>query len=360
LPVLDSDFLRQREAALQTWFSDQLPGLRLGVQHGELAAVSGDASFRRYFRAMTDAGPCILVDAPPPQEDCAGFVKVAALFGLSGVAVPRVLAADLVQGFMCLEDLGNILLWTPLHQAREAGEQDAINALYQGAFEQLLLIQQIPVQALVLPPYDAALLQREMALFGQWFCAGLLQYTLDTQEKAMLETVFRALTDQALAQPRVAVHRDFHSRNLMVREVLPLGVIDFQDAVTGPATYDLVSLLRDCYISWPQAQVSQWIEQYRVQAMARGIQVAPTAAAFARDFDFMGLQRHLKVLGIFSRLWLRDAKPGYLQDLPLTFRYLVRVLAQYPEFSAMSDWLNTIIDPLLPAALARVRREAGL
>ena len=212
MPPLDSEFLVQRETALQSWFSGVLPGLELGRQWGAMQAVSGDASFRRYFRVQTDTGPCILVDAPAPHEDCATFVKVAALFAASGVAVPRVLAADLSAGFMCLEDFGSSLLWTPLNQALMQSQFRQARELYQGAFAQLLLIQQLPVPQ-DLPRYSAALLQREMDLFGQWFCEGLLQHALKPDGQKLLAGLYAVLTQRALAQPQGVVHRDFHSRN---------------------------------------------------------------------------------------------------------------------------------------------------
>jgi aminoglycoside/choline kinase family phosphotransferase len=354
LPALPPDFLRQREAELQAWFSRQLSSLQLGAQHGGLAAVSGDASFRRYFRATTDAGTCILVDAPPPHEDCRPFVAVDEQLSAGAVNVPALLAYDCDAGFMCLGDLGDELLWTPLEAARvDAAAQPSSTTLYQAAFAELLKIQATDAQAL--PPYNEALLRREMQLFIDWFCQGLLGFEQSADEQAMIERVFNRLIARAEAQPQVFVHRDYHSRNLMYRGQAALGVIDFQDAVRGPLTYDLVSLLRDCYIEWPRAQVERWVRDYAQAARAAGLSV-PDDATFQQDFDWMGMQRHLKVLGIFARLWLRDGKRGYLQDLPLTLRYLASVARGYAEFDEFTRWLAARVEPKLPGVL----RELGV
>jgi aminoglycoside/choline kinase family phosphotransferase len=354
LPALPPDFLRQREAELQTWFSQRLPSLRLGAQQTALVAVSGDASFRRYFRAKLEVGTCILVDAPPPHEDCRPFVAVDESLRAGGVNVPALLAYDCEAGFMCLGDLGDALLWAPLEAARvDATAQPSATALYQAAFAELLKIQ--ATGAAALPPYDDALLRREMQLFIDWFCKGLLGFDLSADELAMIERVFALLSVRARAQSQVFVHRDYHSRNLMYRGQDALGVIDFQDAVHGPLTYDLVSLLRDCYIEWPCAQVEQWVRDYAQAARAAHLPV-PDDATFLQDFDWMGMQRHLKVLGIFARLWLRDGKRGYLQDLPLTLRYLTSVARGYAEFAEFTRWLATRVEPDLP----RVLRQLGV
>ncbi|HWK53288.1 MAG TPA: phosphotransferase [Hyphomicrobiales bacterium] len=348
---LSSDFLRSREAALQSWFAPCIPRLALGPQTAPLAAVSGDASFRRYFRASLERGSCILVDAPPPQEDCRPFVDTAALLAAQGVGVPALYACDLKQGFMCLEDLGDTLLWGPLDAARRnVGAGPDAAPLYRAAFAELLKIQRAPTATLA--PYDTALLARELHLFDEWFCRGLLRLELDAGETALLEHVYGTLIASALAQPRVCVHRDYHSRNLLYRGAAPLGVIDFQDAVAGPATYDLVSLLRDCYIEWPPENVRAWALDYAALARAAAIPLAADDAAFLRDFDLMGMQRHLKVLGIFARLWLRDGKPGYLADLPLTLRYLRRAAGEHPQFAAFVAWLQARIVPALPTVLS--------
>lgn len=354
---LSPDFLRQRAADLEQWFIAVLPGIDGGSLQGSLVPVSGDASFRRYFRGITAKGSWILVDAPPEREDSRPFVKVAGLLRAGGVAAPQVLASDLERGFMCLQDLGDTVLWAPLDAARrDPTLNPGAAALYQSAFAELLRIQRC--QADTLPPYDDALLLREMRLLTEWFCGGLMQHTLTTAEQGMLEDAYGFLSRAAQAQTQVFVHRDYHSRNLMYRAGSTPGVIDFQDAVRGAVTYDLVSLLKDCYIEWPRGQVSAWALDYAAQAQRAGIIDKVNPAAFLRDFDLMGAQRHIKVLGIFSRLWLRDGKRGYLHDIPLTMRYLVTVLPEHAQLAAFATWLNRQILPQLDAALAREQSVA--
>jgi N-acetylmuramate 1-kinase len=351
--------LLQRQQALQAWTAQQFTSLGLGSLQGDLAAVSGDASFRRYFRGATADAQYILVDAPPPKEDCMPFVNVAQQLLAAGVRVPRVLAYDLAQGFMCLEDFGNALLWPELESARLAGNYAGAQQYYQRCFEELLLIQQATVTS-PLPCYDEALLLREMRLFTEWCCEALLQLTLTPAEHAITEQAFARLVASALQQPQVLVHRDYHSRNLMLLSEpgRAIGVIDFQDAVIGPWTYDLVSLLKDCYIEWPQQKVREWALSYAQQANVAGILPAFDSAQTLKDFDLMGAQRHIKVLGIFSRLWLRDGKAGYLKDMPLTFRYLQQVMNAQPQFAEFAQFLRQRIEPQLAVALAAAQAAA--
>jgi N-acetylmuramate 1-kinase len=356
--------LLQRQQALQAWTAQQFTSLDLGSLQGSLEAVSGDASFRRYFRGtnfcgINASGHYILVDAPPPKEDCTPFVNVAQQLLAAGVRVPRVLTYDLAQGFMCLEDFGNALLWPALEAARVASNYDGAQSYYQRCFEELLLIQQATVTS-PLPHYDEALLLREMRLFTEWCCEALLQLTLTPAEHAIIEQAFASLVASALQQPQVLVHRDYHSRNLMLLSEpgRAIGVIDFQDAVIGPWTYDVVSLLKDCYIEWPQQQVREWLLLYAEQAKVAGILPAFDPAQALQDFDFMGAQRHIKVLGIFSRLWLRDGKAGYLNDMPLTFRYLQQVMNAQPQFAEFAQFLQQRIEPQLAIALAAVQATA--
>ena len=365
LAPLTPEFLRQRAVDLEEWFIGLLPSIGGGTLQGKLLPVSGDASFRRYFRGTSAkhsggtpaTATWILVDAPPEREDSKPFVKVASLLAAGGVAAPKVIASDLARGFMCLEDFGDTVLWTPLDAARRnALVTPTAHDLYQSAFAELLRIQRCA--AATLPPYEDALLLREMRLFTEWFCGGLMQYTLDAAEQRMLEAAYAFLAQAARAQPQVFVHRDYHSRNLMYRAGNSPGVIDFQDAVRGAVTYDLVSLLKDCYIEWPRAQVNAWALDYAAQAQAAGIVGHVNTADFLRDFDLMGAQRHIKVLGIFSRLWLRDGKRGYLRDIPLTMHYLVTVLPEHPELAAFAAWLGQRILPQLEAALAREESAA--
>ena len=308
----------------------------------DMTMVSGDASFRRYFRLHYSNHSWIAVDAPADKEDNPRFVAVAKAWRDHGVAVPKVIAHDFERGFMLLEDFGDQLLWPALH-AGGISEKD-IASLYQQAITQLLHIQSLPVDKL--PAYDADLLDREMALFRDWLCVQQLGMTLSAAEDSMLSNVFTLLKNNALAQPVVAVHRDYHSRNLMVRADGSLGVIDFQDAVAGPATYDLVSLLRDCYVRWPQSLVEELAASYWQQARPLGIYLGDWAQ-FSRDFNFMGMQRHLKAAGIFARLNLRDGKTGYLKDIPNTCRYLQDVSARYPELAEFHQWLNSVFMPQL-------------
>jgi len=315
----------------------------------QLDTVSGDASFRRYFRLNfcqgQDKRSWIAVDAPPDKEDNPRFVRIAQAWHQHDVAVPQVLARDFDQGFMLLEDFGDQLLWPALH-VDDASDAD-IAAFYTQAIDQLLHIQQLP--ATDLPAYDQALLDQEMELFRDWLCQQQLGMTLSAGEHAMLDQVFVALRDRALAQPQVVVHRDFHSRNLMVTTDQHLGVIDFQDAVIGAASYDLVSLLRDCYVRWPDELIEPLAQDYWQKASEAGI-VSADWPQFLQDFDWMGMQRHLKAAGIFARLNLRDGKTGYLADIPNTCRYLLDISGRYSEFAEFSEWLQQRFLPALAAS----------
>ena len=349
--------LQQREQALRQWFVSIAPMLDSdSLPQGGIRAVSGDASFRRYFRGFTGSDSWILVDAPPDKENSYTFVEIARRLARGGVAVPEVVQANLELGFMCLADFGDTLLWSKLAAAQDDPHaQPTADALYHSAFAELVKIQQCDGTTPPLPLYDEALLLREMRLFTDWFCGGIMQFKLSAFEISMLENVYRFLVDAALAQPQVFVHRDYHSRNLMYREHAPPGVLDFQDAVLGPVTYDLVSLLKDCYIAWPRERVDAWVLKYAVQAEDAGILADIVPQQFLRDFNLMGLQRHLKVAGIFGRLWLRDGKSRYLQDIPLTLRYISEVLPEHPELKVFSDWLQAKILPGLDAALVKTR-----
>jgi N-acetylmuramate 1-kinase len=352
--------LQQREQALQQWFISIASTLHSGSPRGDLQVVSGDASFRRYFRGVTESQSWILVDAPPDKENSHTFVEIARRLARGGVAVPEVVAADLELGFMCLADFGDTLLWSKLDAAqKDPRVQPSADALYQSAFAELTKIQQCDGTTPPLPLYDEALLLREMRLFTDWFCGGIMGLKLSAFEISMLENVYRFLMDSALGQRQVFVHRDYHSRNLMYRENAPPGVLDFQDAVLGPVTYDLVSLLKDCYICWPRAQVNAWVLEYAAQAREADILEDVAPQQFLQDFDLMGLQRHLKVAGIFGRLWLRDGKSRYLQDIPLTLRYISAVVPEYPELKVFSDWLHVKILPGLESALNHTRQNAS-
>ncbi|HEX6136853.1 MAG TPA: phosphotransferase [Casimicrobiaceae bacterium] len=334
-----------RADALQQWLAS---ALRVPV--ASIAPASADASFRRYFRvtlarswpAAGDAATLIAMDAPPPQEDCRPYVHVARLLGQAGVHVPRVLAADIARGYLLLTDLGT---------RTYASALDAASAphLYADALDALVRLQRASRED-ELPPYDDALLRRELALFPDWYVARHLARALSPGERAPLESTFELLLANNLAQPRVFVHRDYHSRNLMVATPNP-GVLDFQDAVHGPITYDLVSLLRDAYVEWDEERQLDWAIRYWERARNVHLPVAADFAAFWRDFEWMGVQRQLKVLGIFARLRHRDGKAGYVDDMPRVMRYLRRACGRYRELDALSALLDAL-DDRTPAAAA--------
>lgn len=302
-----------------------------------LRPASADASFRRYFRIdAADGGTYIVMDAPPPQEDVRPFIKVAELFGATGVTVPSVLAQDVEQGFLLLSDLGST---TYLQQLNN----DTAHKLYLDAIDALVLLQ-VQSQPEMLPEYDRTLLQRELMLFPDWYLNKHLGVTLSDEQSTTLHKVFDVLLANNLAQPQVYVHRDYHSRNLMVMDRGNPGILDFQDAVYGPITYDLVSLLRDAYVQWDEEMVLDWAIRYWERAKRAGLPVNPDIDAFYRDFEFMGLQRHLKVLGIFARLSHRDGKDAYLKDMPLVMEYVRKTAHRYIELKPLIRLLESFED----------------
>ncbi len=315
----------------------------LGDPDAPLERASNDASFRSYWRSRSAGRTWILMDAPPDKEDIRPWLEVAGRLARAGLHVPEIQAADADRGFVLMEDLGDRIL---LPELREA----SVDRHYGDAL-QALLAMQLHADTDGLPEYDENRLVAEMELMPQWLLQRHLGYVPECTEWDVVEVAFRALVDNARAQPQVFVHRDFHSRNLLVTDRDNPGVIDFQDAVRGPVTYDLVSLLRDCYIEWPRARVEAWVEDYRLQLEHHGI-ATPGRDGFLRAFDLMGLQRHIKVLGIFCRLWYRDGKAGYLQDLPLVWKYVREVGQRHPETAPMVALLERIIagrDLTLPA-----------
>jgi N-acetylmuramate 1-kinase len=297
----------------------------LGLDADSLASASADASFRRYFRVTGDAGRTyIVMDAPPSHEDCTRFLHAGQLFGSAGAHVPHVFVQDLEQGYLLLEDLG---AHTYLH---ELSTQSA-PALYNDAFDTLIKIQ-LATRADALPPYNTQRLTNEMMLFPVWYLDTHLGKPATDAQMNTLNAAFETILKVNLAEPQVYVHRDFHSRNLMLTQPNNPGVIDFQDAVVGPMSYDMVSLLRDAYIEWPEAQQLDFAIRYWEKARAAGLPVRHDFGDFWRDFEIMGLQRHLKVLGIFARLYHRDGKEGYLKDLPLVSKYTRAALERYRVF----------------------------
>ena len=332
LPMSDSRTNDPRLSQLADWLSTLATPATLPAS---LRAASSDASFRRYFRVDTaDGGTLIAMDAPPPQEDVRPLVQVAELFGATGVTVPKVLAQDIERGFLLLSDLGTT---TYLNQLNA----DTAHKLYIDAIDALVLLQ-AQSQPGKLPEYDRVLLQRELMLFPEWYLGKHLKATLDDKQSADLNKVFEILLANNLAQPQVYVHRDYHSRNLMVTDKGNPGILDFQDAVYGPITYDLVSLLRDAYIQWDEEMVLDWAIRYWERARRAGLPVSHDIDAFYRDFEFMGLQRHLKVLGIFARLYHRDGKDGYLADIPLVMEYTRKTAYRYKEFAPLVKLLDSL------------------
>jgi N-acetylmuramate 1-kinase len=329
-----------RRDALLSWLKD-----KRGMSLSRLDIASSDASFRRYFRAATPEGNWIVMDAPPGHEDVHPFLHAARLLAAAGVRAPRVHAVDLKQGFLLLDDFGD----TRYLDALDAANADA---LYADALEMLRRIQQgVPRQGSGLPLYDDDLLWREMELFRDWFLQKLLGLNLDETAHAMLDELWRVLIDSALAQPQVCVHRDYHSRNLMLTDAPNPGVLDFQDSVIGPITYDLVSLLRDCYIAWPQERVENWALGHAGRLRQAGLLREVSNALFLRWFDLMGMQRHLKAIGIFARLCLRDGKPGYLADIPRTLEYVASVGKTHPECAPFLEFVERAVLPRLADAL---------
>ena len=320
----------QRLQLLEDWVKTQFPGKSF-----TLSPASADASFRRYFRATFSDETWIVMDAPQQQEDCTPFLRTAKIFSAAAVHVPEVLAQNLAQGFLLLSDLGSTTYLQALNDDPASADQ-----LYCDAVDALIKIQ-LASHPGVLPDYDAALLLRELNLFPDWYVAKHLQTVLSADQKAELDAVFTRILQNNLAQPGVFVHRDYHSRNLMVTLPNP-GILDFQDAVYGPITYDLVSLFKDAYIRWDEERVLDWLIRYWEKAKKAGLPVTGDFPDFYRDFEWMGVQRHIKVLGIFARLAHRDGKDGYLGDMPLVMDYLRKACERYRELCPLLLLLDAL------------------
>lgn len=324
----------------------------LGLRQGALSVASADASFRRYFRwHPAQGGSLIVMDAPPEHESLAAYLQVTELLRSAGVHAPQLYEVDAEQGFILLEDLGS----TPyLSVLREPGRAPALYAAAQLALSQMQL--RLPATSLTLPAYDADRLRHEMELMPDWFCERHLGLELADEDREFLALTMGQLVEVALEQPKVFVHRDYHSRNLMLLPKNGPGVIDYQDAVTGPVTYDLVSLFKDCYIRWPRESIERWVRDYHLLLRTHGrADLAGSVSELLRWFDFMGVQRHLKVLGIFARLHWRDGKSGYLADLPLTLDYLLETCSRYAALQPLFTWLQRRVAPQLAAANVRAR-----
>jgi aminoglycoside/choline kinase family phosphotransferase len=330
---------------IRDWLADTLNWPR----DARLELASADASFRRYLRVWRGDGTTrVIMDAPPEKEDIHPYLKVTRLLAACDVHVPEIEAADSALGLVLLEDLGNTPLLARLHEGGDAA------ALYAQALDALARIQlRGSDEAGELPSYDRPTLEREMRLLPDWFCSRHLALEATSEDAEVLAATFDFLVREALAQPQVLVHRDYHSRNLMITPERSPGVIDFQDALIGPIGYDLVSLLKDCYVGWPRARVEAWVGAYRERLRASGAPAGADLAQFLRWFDLIGLQRHIKILGIFCRLWYRDGKRAYLADLPLTLDYVRDTAARYPELAQFADWVSRRIAPGLAAANAR-------
>ncbi len=341
-----------RRAAFDAWLASIAP--RHGLQASSLRSASSDASFRRYFRIDTaTAGSCIVMDAPPPQEDVAPFVDIAGRMVRAGLLAPQVLEADTGHGFLLLTDLGARLYLDELEAAVQRGDDARIETLMRAAIAALVRWQ-ARGDATGLPPYDDALLRRELALFPQWCVQAELGAAWTADDDAVWRSACDLLVTSALAQPTVAVHRDYMPRNLMVTasadgSAVP-GILDFQDAVQGPISYDVASLLRDAFISWDEERELDWAVRYWEQARKAGLPVDADFAEFWRQLEWMGLQRHLKVLGIFCRLKHRDGKPKYSADLPRFFGYAHKVAARYNALRPLSR----LLEPLMGAARIEV------
>jgi len=323
----------ERIQQLENWVKEQFPAKPFTMQ-----PASADASFRRYFRVSFKDQAFIVMDAPPQHEDCRPFLQVAEILAATGVHVPKVLAQNPDRGFLLLSDLGSMTFLQALNN-----QMDSANQLYGDAIDALIKLQ-LSQQVEGLPNYDEALLRRELNLFPDWYIAKHLQKDLSEKQQAVLQSIFTRIIQNNLAQPRVLVHRDYHSRNLMVTSPNP-GIIDFQDAVVGPITYDLVSLFKDAYIRWDEERILDWMIRYWEKSRKAGLPVTADFAEFYRDFEWMGVQRHLKILGIFARLNYRDGKATYLNDMPLVMEYLRKACKRYRELHLL---LN-LLDELNPA-----------
>ncbi|MEJ2114661.1 MAG: phosphotransferase [Gammaproteobacteria bacterium] len=315
-----------RLTQLHEWIKENLGNIEYS-----LTPISGDASFRRYFRLTNNNYNYIAVDSPPDKENNDKFVNITHLLEAEGLPVPHIHYSSLDFGFFLLRDLGDELLLDVL-------DDNSVDDLYEKALNALIIIQQTPATSL--PLYDEQLLLQEMELFREWFLTKHLSLQLTDDNNSLLNDTFKILANNALQQPQVFVHRDFHSRNLMQIEGKYPGIIDYQDAVLGPITYDLVSLLRDCYIQWPNVKVNKIVQNFYKQMIDEGSVANVEEKVFIKWFDLMGIQRHLKAVGIFSRLNIRDKKPAYLRDIPRTLGYIELIAKNYPETFKLSEFIT--------------------
>lgn len=322
---------------IKDWLKNQL-----NLELINLSPASADASFRRYFRAQTSQGTFIVMDAPPEKEPITDFIEIAYALSSAGVHTPEIKAKDTQQGLLLLEDLGSTTYLEEL--------QEKSNSLYSDAINSLLLIQKgEKVSTLPVPSYDTEKLEQEMDLFDTWFIKKHLSLNVDKKMQEAWHDCKQLLINACLEQPQTWVHRDYHSRNLMVTETNSPGVIDFQDMVKGPFTYDLASIFKDCYIEWPRAKQLSWLEEYRLKAQQESVLDSTyfNSEQLVQWFDLTGLQRHLKVLGIFCRLSYRDGKDQYLNDLPLVAKYVLEMLSLYPQLASFKECYADAIKSIL-------------
>ena len=329
----------QDQQVFFNWIGRSLPVCVTEPSSLQLEALAGDAGFRRYFRVNT-LPSLIAVDSPPEKEKNPEYVRLSLFLQVEGLIAPKIHAVNYSQGYMLLEDFGSTLFGHQLKVIDPA-------VLYHQAETELIRIQCATRRAPVIPRHDDNKMSEELALFEQWFLNKLLDYKLSADEKCLLDDFFNHLMSSAKQQPQVLMHADYHSRNLMILDADRLGVIDFQDAMLGAITYDLVSLLKDCYVRWPSNWVRQRALRYKQRAEEAGVLSNVDDKQFLQWFDFMGLQRHVKVLGIFSRLALRDNKDTYLNDIPLVVHYCLEASAQYPQTAQFNQWFKEKIAPLL-------------
>ena len=331
----------ERLEQLKHWLENEL-----NFSEYTLRPASADASFRRYFRVLHEGLSYVVMDAPPQKEDSRPFIRISKMFFDLGLNVPEVIDENLQQGFLLLSDLGSAPYLDVL-------DEETVERLYGDALGALAILQACAPDNAGLPAYDRVLLLNEMELSREWLLGKHLGLSPDAAQTGMIDAAFELLAENALAQPRVCVHRDYHSRNLMQTGMNNPGILDFQDAVIGPVTYDLVSLLRDCYIDWPRARVEDWALGYLDLALQSGILRAEhdDPQQFLRWFDLMGMQRHLKAAGIFARLKHRDGKAGYLQDIPRTLGYVVEVAGRYDELTAFGSFIDAEV-------LSRLTRDS--
>lgn len=334
-----------RRHALEAWVDGVLAQAGLQVL-GDWRPVVGDASFRHFHRVRTREGSLIAMDAPPATENNAQFVRLSRVFRQAGVRVPDVIASDLERGFLLVSDLGDLLYST----VYETEERDlAIDA----ALATSITIANVGEAGGAVPPYTVQRFRDELELFKIWLVDGLIHHSLTKAEGGMLDDVWRKLIDCIGRQNKVCVHRDFHSRNLLWGPDHVTRIVDFQDALYGPALYDLASLLRDCYVRFDEAEIGRWRERYRVLAARSGLPVEPDPTAFARQLDLTAMQRHLKAVGIFARLELRDRRPSHLIDIAPVLDHMIDVAGTHPDFNSFGDWLASSVRPATREALVQ-------